>query len=380
MMAEGPAANSDDLEAMNTVVSHLELHLQQDVNRLRARVAEMGEFVARALARAAEAVLAGNSVEAQAVILRDRFLDRMDSEGERTGLELLVRHQPVGRTLRLVHASLRILSQLERIGDYAESIARQSLRIQQLDPRPELPRFAEQAALASDMLARALRAYGEEDEVLARETMTIETTADQLRDQVRDCLLERQAAGALSVSAMTMLLTVARRLERITDQTKNICEEIVFLCSGELMRHAHAENIQVLFVDDNQAALSHLAEAVGRSMDENHFAFHSAGMRPGPPDPRTRTYLESRGIDASRLVSRSLGQVASAEEQDLLIALTESAEHAFPMSSAKTLCLCWPMVDPTVFDDPAASGAAFETAWQTLEQRLRPLVEAVGRD
>jgi hypothetical protein len=72
--------------------------------------------------------------------------------------------------------------------------------------------------------------------------------------------------------------------------------------------------------------------------------------------------------------------VPSPEEQDLLIALTESAQHAFPISSAKTLCLYWPLVDPTKLDDPATCAAAYETAWQTLEQRLRPLIEAIGRD
>lgn len=360
--------------------SHLEFHLQQDMDRLRSRVSELGAMAGRAVSRATAALLDGNLVDAQAVILRDRLIDRLERDGERLGLEMLIRHQPLGRTLRFIHASLRILGELERIGDYAESIARQALRIQRFDPAPSLPRFGEQAAMASDMLTRAIRAYRTEDIQLARETIPIEEAADQLRDVVRNELLERNQAGTFSVSALTTLLTVARRLERVTDQAKSICEEVVFICSGETVRHPRAENLRVLFIDDTNASLGHLAEAVARRHADDRFEFFSAGMRPLPPDPRTRDFLQRKGVNVSNLVSRSLGQVPPPEEQDLIIALAESGQQVFPMSSSRTLCLHWPITDPTTFHDEAASKAAYETAWQTLEQRLTPLIEAVGRD
>ncbi|MBX3746713.1 MAG: phosphate signaling complex protein PhoU [Verrucomicrobiae bacterium] len=360
--------------------SHLELHLQQAVDRLRAHVSLMGAMAIRAVERAGNALLNRNVTEASAVILRDRLLDQHEADGERLGLEFLVRHQPAGRTLRFVHASLRIVRELERIGDCAESVARQTLRIHRLDPPPELAPFAEQSALAIDMLQRALQAYRDEDESLARQTIPVEDAADQLRDQIRDRLLDRQRAGQLSVPGLTTLLTIARRLERITDQAKNICEEVVFLCTGQLLRHPHADAFRILFVDDTHACLGHLAEAIARRAADDRFVFHSAGMRPGPPDPRTRDFLQRRGVDIRTLTSRSLGQVPSPEEHHLVIALSEVARSVFPLAPSKTLCLDWPTPDPTTLSDSGAGDEGWDTAWRSLEQRLHPLLQAIGHD
>lgn len=360
---------------------HLELHLQQDIDRLRQHVFRMGQMASRAIVRATRALLHTDTTEAEAVILRDRLIDQLESDGERLGLEMLVRHQPVGRTLRFIHASLRIIRELERIGDYAESIARQVLRVSRLDPPPQaVTGFEEQCHLAAEMLERALHAYRDEDEALAKGAIPMEQTADQLRDRVRDELLARQQGGGLSVPGLTALLTVARRLERVTDQGKNICEEIVFLCTGRPLRHPHLDTFQILFVDDTQSCLGHLAEAVGRHHAGANFTFHSAGMRPNPPDPRTLEFLRRRGVDVSTLFSRSLGQVPSPEDHHLLIALTEGARAAFPLGSVKTLCLHWPMVEPTRLPDPDAVERSLESAWDSLEQRLAPLLAAVQRD
>jgi phosphate transport system protein len=359
---------------------HLEIHLQQDINHLRRQVSELGERAGRAIERSIRALTEANLLDAQAVILRDRFLDRMERDGERIGLEMLVRHQPVGRTLRFVHASLRILGELERIGDYAASIARQVLRVEGLDPKPFSPSFVEQSRLACDMLDRAMRAYRTEDSALARQSIPLEEAGDQLRDRVRDELLARQRAGTINVPRLTALLTVSRRLERVTDQARSICEEVVFLCSGESVRHPHADAIRVLFVDDAQASLGHLAEAVARRHGDERFAFESAGLRPLPPDPRTRAFLAKRGVEVADLVSRSLGQVPPLEEQDLIIALTPSARQVFAMSAGGALCIDWPMEDPSAVEDPRESEAAFERAWTFLEERLRPLIDAVNRE
>jgi phosphate transport system protein len=363
-----------------TPTGHLELHLQQAVDRLRSRVIEMGSLAVKAVRRAAASLMSRDTTEASAVILRDRLIDQLEAEGERLGLELLVRHQPAGRTLRFVHGSLRILREIERVGDCAESVARQALRIGRMDPAPTLPRFDAQAAMATDMLERALSAYRLEDETLARQTIPIEEAADQQRDQLRGELLQRQQAGALSVPAMNSLLTVARRLERVTDQAKNICEEVVFICTGELLRHPHSGAYRILFVDDTHAALGHLAEEVARRAASDRFEFHSAGIRPTVVHPMTREFLQRHGVDTAALASRSLGQVPPPEEHHLVIALTDEARRVFPHGPSKTLCLDWPLPDPSELDDPAARASAYETTWRALEEKLRPLIEAVCRE
>lgn len=361
---------------MNPGESHLEQHLQRDIDALRQRVLDLGHRAGQAVHRAAQALLQSQPTEAEAVILRDPALDRLETEVERAGLGLIIRHRPAARTLRLAYASIRIAHQLERIGDSAESIARQTLQILRLDPRPSLPAFEAQTKLALDMLDRALTAYETEDEALARSSIPIEAAADQLRDQMREELLQRQARNELSGSALNLLLTVARRLERVTDQARGVCEEILFVCTGQPARELHEGPVRVLFVDDTHACLGHLAEALGRQLAPHGFQFTSAGLQPVPPLPALRDFLQQRGIDTSCLVSRSLGQVPPPEEHDLVIALTPRAQQSFPMS-ARSLCLFWPLEDPAAFSQP---GPTLELAWQSLEHRLRPLLDAVLRD
>jgi len=379
----GPETESTFLgipQTMASPTSHLELHLQQDLEMFRGRISSLGAATSRAICRSTAALLQLDQTEAQAVILRDRIIDHAESEGERLGLEFLVRHQPAGRNLRFVYASLRILRELERVGDCAESIARQTLTLAHLDPRPELPRFQDQAALAIEMLDRALDAYRTEDENVARSIIPIEEAADRLREQISDELLERQKAGQLSVHALTTLLTVTRRLERVTDQAKHICEEIVFLATGQLARHSHADKLRILFVDDTQAGLGHLALAQAQRHAGDGFLLFTAGLRPSAPSAATLAFLEQKGTAGSTVVSRSLGQVPPPEEYHLLIALTEAARIVFPMTSPRTLCLSWPMVEPTEAKDLAGVERGLNATWHTLEQRLSPLIAAVRKE
>jgi phosphate transport system protein len=334
----------------------------------------------RAIRRSSAAMLNLHPIEAQAVILRDRIIDQAESDGERLGLELLVRHQPAGRNLRFIYASLRILRELERLGDCAESIARQTLTLAQLDPRPELPRFRDQASLAIEMLDRALEAFRAEDEETARAIIPMEEAADRLREQISGELLERQKAGQLSVHALTTLLTVTRRLERITDQAKHICEEVVFLATGQLSRHSHADKLRILFVDDTQAGLGHLARAQAQRHAGDDFLLFTAGLRPTAPAAATLAFLEQKGIAGQAIVSHSLGHVPAPEEYHLLIALTEGARIVFPMTSSRTLCLSWPMVEPTESKDPTDVERGLNAVWHTLEQRLSPLIAAIRKD
>ncbi len=370
---------------MATLTPHLEHHLQQDLDLLRSKVLELGARVTRAVARSYAALVASDVTDAEAVILRDRLVDRLEAETERLGLEILVRHQPVGRVLRFVHASLRIIRELERVGDCAESIARQTLSLAQMDPPPELPDFGEQAAIASEMMERALRAYRDDDGDLAAATVPMEDTADGLRDRINQELISRQQSGRLGVRGLTVLLTIARRLERVTDQAKHLCEEMLFVTSGQAVRHAHADAFRLLFVDDTHASVGHLAEAIARRHAGEGFSIHSAGLRPSPPDARVREFLQARGIDTAGLTSRSLGQVPAPEEHHLVVALSDAARIVFPMASPRTLCLYWPVNDPTTAVPDAATAASgvqggLEAAWHSLEQRLVPLLEAVRRD
>jgi phosphate transport system protein len=108
---------------------HLEQSVQRDVDLIRGKVVEMCGLDEKALRSCVRALREGNRQLAYAVILRDQYVDGMEKELDRLCLEFLVRQQPVAGLLRFAYATIKINLELERVGDYAESIARQTLKL-----------------------------------------------------------------------------------------------------------------------------------------------------------------------------------------------------------------------------------------------------------
>ena len=140
--------------------TRLELSLERDIDRIRQQLLEMSDLAERALRDCVEALTGGNRQRAYAVILRDQLIDEKEKEIDRLCLEFLVRQQPVGIHLRLAYSAIKVNLELERVGDYAESIARQILRLGDLPeaPEPLRRRLVEMADIAIPMLHDAIQA------------------------------------------------------------------------------------------------------------------------------------------------------------------------------------------------------------------------------
>src|SRR5207248_4712515 len=138
---------------------HLEESLQRDIDRIRGKVFEMSGLCERVLEDCLSALKERNRQLAYSVILRDRRIDKLEKELDRLCLEFLVRQQPVAGPLRFAYSTIRINLELERIGDYAESIARQVLKLIPLTLDVPLERFVQIAELAIPMLRDSVRAF-----------------------------------------------------------------------------------------------------------------------------------------------------------------------------------------------------------------------------
>src|SRR3989454_11266058 len=150
--------------------TRFEESLQRDIDRIRSKVTRMGELGERALRDCVKALQERNRQLAYAVILRDQKIDESEKEVDRLCLEFLVHQQPVAGPLRFAYATIRINLELERVGDYAESIARQSLKLMPLDIKLPIERFEEIANLSIPMLRDAVAAFVKQDAELARKT------------------------------------------------------------------------------------------------------------------------------------------------------------------------------------------------------------------
>src|SRR5881227_892120 len=162
--------------------SHYEETHQRDIKAIQAKVTKMAQLDERALRDSLKALVERNRQLAYAVILRDQYIDELEKEIDRLCLEFLVRQQPVALHLRFAYATIKINLELERVGDYAESIARQVLKISALEPQPSYDKFVAIANLSIPMLQQAVEAFVQQDAQLAKSTMVIEEEVDTLRD------------------------------------------------------------------------------------------------------------------------------------------------------------------------------------------------------
>ncbi len=362
---------------MNTHL-HLEETLQRDIETLRGKVLAMARLTERALEASMQALVHGDRRLAYSVILRDQYIDEQETELDRLCLEFLVRHQPAGGHLRLVFTTINVNRELERIGDYAESIARQALIVSALVPQPSYARFVELGDLAVHMLGDAVQAFLRQDADLAWRTMASEERANTLRNTINNELAEASRLRLLAPAALNPLMTVARRLERAADQTKNLCEDVLYLCTGEFVRHKGANGFRILFYDATNACLGQMAEAIGNSLGAPRLSFSSAGSAPQPVDARAIEFMAAKGIDLSRQAAKTLQQVPHWEQCQVIIALGPEACKALPEHPKKTVVLTWTIPDPAqVTGPPETWKPAFDAAARSLESNIRELAGAI---
>jgi len=194
----------------------------------------LGSMVSKSISRSIEALKNRDPELAQQVIADDKKIDRKRYEIEEKCVELIATQQPMAGDLRIILAVLNIVSEVERIGDYAEGIAKIAIMIGDeppLKPLIDIPRMAEQTV---DMLRRSLDAFVNRDAETARKISAEDDTIDQLYDQVFRELLTFMAEDPKTITRATRLIWVAHNLERAADRITNICERVVFAVTGKM--------------------------------------------------------------------------------------------------------------------------------------------------
>jgi phosphate transport system protein len=362
-------------------VTHFEESLRRDVERIRAKVREMAGLAEAALLGCMTALSEKNRQVAYSVILRDQRVDELEKEIDRLCLEFIVRQQPVAGTLRFVYAVIKINSELERVGDYGESMARQTLALLGMGVAVPIARVQEVAGKAIPMLRHAVEAFVTQDAELARKTMEGEEAVDHLRHALSVDALRMVRDGEMPVEAHAPFMGIVNRLERVADQAKSICEETLYMCTGEYLKHAGSEVYRLLFIDDHDSCRSQMAEAIGTALAEPTFVFSSAGLDRQPIDPGTVAFLKEKGLDISGKNSRSIDQVPHLDHYQIVVALTKEAHKLFPPPPTKVVCLDWTIADPSLATgEPVVVHEAYEATYSFLENHIRDLVQAIMGD
>jgi len=368
-------------KVVTEMTTHLEATLQRDIDLIRGKIQDMARACEQALTTCLKALQESNRQLAYSVILRDRHIDELEKQVDRLCLEFIIRQQPVAGHLRFVYSTIKINAELERIGDYAESIARQILQLAKYDLKAFHPQFVEIANLSIPMLHTAVQAFIEQNADVARKTMAIEDEVDVLRHKINAALLKAHSESKIPLEALTPLLTVARRLERVSDQAKNICEEVLYVCTGESYKHQGTEATRILFVDQTNSSASQMAEAIANSLGQPKLVFTSAGIDPKPVDPALVEFLKQKGIEMRRAASKSIDQIPNLEHYQVIVALDPEVKKALPELPNKLVMLEWAVKDPaTSAGSPADLKAAYETTYRFIHEHITDLSEAILGD
>jgi len=212
-------------------------HYSEELAGIRDSVLRMGGLVELMTRRVVEALVQRRKEILQEVLAMEKQVNQLHIEIDEACLEVIARRQPAAADLRFLAAAMKIIVDMERIGDQAINIVERAevlLTVPPVKPLIDIPRMAD---IAQEMLKASLDAFVNGDDALAFETIRRDDEVDQLKDQVFRELLTFMMSDPTTIPRAMELILVSRHLERIADHATNICEDVIFMVKGKDVRH-----------------------------------------------------------------------------------------------------------------------------------------------
>lgn len=213
------------------------LHLEEELVNLRLQVLEMAAYAEKSLEKALEALLERNTDLAQEVIDMDKNINRLECDIDENSLKILALEQPVAKDLRFVVGIMRIIVNLERVGDEAVNIAERALL---LSLRPALPfnhLLEELSGLSLEMLRSAIKALKDDDMELAERVCDMDYRANELDLSILKKLIDYMLKEAPAIERSVHTILTSRSMGRIGDLSTNVAESVIFITKGVNIKH-----------------------------------------------------------------------------------------------------------------------------------------------
>ena len=215
-------------------------HFHEELEALKQTLLAMGGLVEDQIRHVMQALVDRDDALASEVIERDRQVNAYDIEVDAQCVELLALHQPAAGDLRFITTAMKIVTDLERIGDQAVNIGQRVIELNrepQLKPYIDLPRMA---ARAQAMVKESLDAFVARDTALARQVRAEDDEVDALKEQIFRELLTFMMEDPRSIPRAIRLILISRCMERVADHATNIAEMVIYLVEGKMVRHTLA--------------------------------------------------------------------------------------------------------------------------------------------
>jgi phosphate transport system protein len=215
---------------------------ERELHKLEDEILVLGSMVEQAVRDSVDALKQRDLQAARCIYAGDQLINQKRYEIEHDCLAVIATQQPAARDLRLLAAILEIITELERIGDYAKGICRINLLLGDeplVKPLVDIPRMAD---LGLDMLHHSLGAFVARDDQAARSIPIEDDQVDALYNRVYHDLVNIMIADPTTIDRANYLLWAAHNLERLADRVTNICERIVFVVTGEIIELDHTDD------------------------------------------------------------------------------------------------------------------------------------------
>ena len=216
---------------------HIQRHFDRDIEEIKAMLLRMGAMVEDAMQQSIRALLENDRGIAEQVIASDDQIDEMELRIDQRVIELIAKMQPAAGDLRFVATAMKITPELERIADLAQDVCERVIELNrepQLKPVVQLPQLAE---IAQKMVRESLDSFVRGDAELARNVIQQDDLADALTEDSFRALLTYMLENPRNISPAIRLTFIGKYFERMADGATNICEMVVYLVEGKMIKH-----------------------------------------------------------------------------------------------------------------------------------------------
>ena len=340
-----------------------EARLNHDLNAIQKRVAGIADAVRAAVNEAVTGLETFDKERLYRVVLDDHPINRESRAIDAMCHTFVARHLPAAGPLRFVSSVLRLNIGLERIGDYAVTMGRVGVQLNQPIPENLMKDIRELADQTISMLRTATRAFLEENADLARETKPIAKEIDVVYDRMFHNIVT--ADDGRPRTEVVRILTILDQIERVSDQAKNICEEAVFVATGETKK---PKVYKVLFVDRTNTLVSQLAVAMARKAFPESGEFNAAGWEPGNAiDPALARIGDQLGLETDELEIKEFGQLVQfPAKHHVIVTLVPTDDTELPQIPFHSILEKW-----NLGPRPDGSDAEIDTRLEELSRDLR---------
>ena len=224
---------------------HTSKQFDSELEAVRSSVLQMGGLVEEQINRAIEALSSGNMVLIDTITATDKQVNRMEVELDEQCSHIIARRQPTAGDLRLIITVVKMITDLERIGDEAEKVARMARLIHEAE-RAHMPRgeLNHMASTAIAMLRKALDSFARLDPITAAQVVRDDLELDDEYRAIVRQLITFMIEDPRTISRSIEILTIVKALERIGDHAKNMCEYTVYMVKGRDVRHLAVDDLE----------------------------------------------------------------------------------------------------------------------------------------